>query len=131
MQGATIRNMHSPGSKDLILHEVEVSGNNICQQIESNFYPDIPLLILTGFSVLSRVEAAELIRNMITRPMRRQPILHEEAVPADILDVMNRRDDLHKRYPISPKLPRFNKNIQYRICVHKRKKWRDIVERQI
>ena len=47
--------------------------------------------------------------------------LHEEAVPAEILDVMNRD-------PTSPELPRLNKAIQNRICVHKRKKWRDFVE---
>ena len=54
--------------------------------------------------------------------------LHEEAVPAEILDVINRRDDLHKRDPTSPELPRLTKTIQNRICVHKRKKWRDFVE---
>ena len=54
--------------------------------------------------------------------------LHEEAVPAEILDVMNRRDDLRKRDPTSPELLRLNKTIQNRICVHKRKKWRDFVE---
>ena len=49
--------------------------------------------------------------------------LHEEPVPADILQVMNRRDDLRKR-----DLPRLNKEIQNRICVHKRTIWRDYVE---
>ena len=48
--------------------------------------------------------------------------LHEEPVPAEILDVMNRRDDLRKRDPASPELPRLNKSIQNRICVHKRQK---------
>ena len=42
--------------------------------------------------------------------------------------MMNRRDDLRKRDPTSPELPRLNKAIQNRICVHKRKKWRDFVE---
>ena len=51
--------------------------------------------------------------------------LHEEAVPTEILDVMNRRDDLRKRDPTSPELPRLNKTIQNCICVHKRQKWRD------
>ena len=41
-----------------------------------------------------------------------------------LLDVMNRRDDLRKRDPTSPELPRMNKDIQNRICVHKRQKWR-------
>ena len=55
--------------------------------------------------------------------------LHEEHVPAEILDVMNRQDDLRKREPTSPALPRLNKDILNRICVHKRKKiWRDFVE---
>ena len=54
--------------------------------------------------------------------------LHEEPVPAEILDVMNRRDDLRKRDPTPPELPRMNKDIQNRICVHKRQKWRDFVE---
>ena len=41
---------------------------------------------------------------------------------------MNRRDDLPKRDPTSPELPRLNKAIQNRNCVHKRQKWRDFVE---
>ena len=48
--------------------------------------------------------------------------LHEEAVPAEIQDVMNGRDDLRKRDPTSPELPRLNKAIQNGISVHKRKK---------
>ena len=51
--------------------------------------------------------------------------LHEEPVPAEILDVMTRRDDLRKRDPTSPELPRLNHDIIY---AHKRKKWRDFVE---
>ena len=54
--------------------------------------------------------------------------LHEEPVPAEILDMMNRWDDLHKRDHTSPELPRLNKAIQNRICVHKRQQWRDFVE---
>ena len=42
--------------------------------------------------------------------------------------MMNRRDDLRKRDPTSPELPRLNNTIQNRICVHKRQKWRDFVE---
>ena len=48
--------------------------------------------------------------------------LHEEPVPADILGVMTRRDDIRKRNPTSPELPRRNKDIQKHICVHERKK---------
>ena len=54
--------------------------------------------------------------------------LHEEPVPAEILDVMTRRDDLRKRDPTSPKLPRLNYDIHNRIFAHKRKKWRAFVE---
>ena len=54
--------------------------------------------------------------------------LHEEPAPAEILDVMNRRDDLRKKDPTSHELPRLNKVIQNRICVHKRQKLRDFVE---
>ena len=43
--------------------------------------------------------------------------LHEEHVPAEILD-------LCKRDPTSHELPRLNKDIQNCICVHKRKKLR-------
>ena len=45
--------------------------------------------------------------------------LHEEPVPAEILDVMTRRDDLRKRDPTSPELPRLNYDIQNRIYAHK------------
>ena len=41
---------------------------------------------------------------------------------------MNRRDDLRKRDPTSPELPRLNKVIQNRIYAHKRQKLRDFVE---
>ena len=42
--------------------------------------------------------------------------------------MMTRRDDLRKRDRTSPELLRLNKDIQKRICEHKRKKWRDFVE---
>ena len=42
--------------------------------------------------------------------------------------MMTRRDDLCKRDPTSPELPRLNYDIQKRIYVHKRQKWRDFVE---
>ena len=54
--------------------------------------------------------------------------LHEEPVPAELLDVMTRRDDLHKRDPTSPELPSLNYDIQNRIYAHKKQKWRDFVE---
>ena len=54
--------------------------------------------------------------------------LHEEPVPAEILDVMTRQDDLRKRYCTSSELLRLNKDIQKCICEHKRQKWRDFVE---
>ena len=54
--------------------------------------------------------------------------LHEEPVPAEILDLMTRRDDLRKRGPTSPELPRLNYDIQNRTYAHKRQKWRDFIE---
>ena len=54
--------------------------------------------------------------------------LHEEPVPAEILDVMTRRDDLRKRDPPSPELPRLNYDIQNRIYAHKRQKLRDFLD---
>ena len=47
--------------------------------------------------------------------------LHEEPVPANILDVMTRRDNLCKRDPTSLELPRLNYGIHNCIYVHKRK----------
>ena len=44
--------------------------------------------------------------------------LHEEPVPAEILDVMTRRDDLRKRDPTSHELPRLHYDIQIRIYAH-------------
>ena len=60
-------------------------------------------------------------------PTRRHR-LHEEPVPAEILDVMTRRDDLRKRDLTSPELPRLHYDIQNRIYAHKRKQLRDFVE---
>ena len=55
-------------------------------------------------------------------------ILYEGPVPAEILDVMTRRDDLRKRDPTSPELPRLNYDIQNRIYAHKRQQLRYFVE---
>ena len=49
-------------------------------------------------------------------------------MPAEILGVLTRRDGSRKRDRTSPELPRLNKDIQKRICEHKRKKLRDFVE---
>ena len=54
--------------------------------------------------------------------------LHEEPVPAEILEVMTRRDDLRKRDPTSPELPILNYDIQNCIYAHKRQKLRFFVE---
>ena len=54
--------------------------------------------------------------------------LHEEHVPAEIVDVMTRREDIRKRDHTSPELPRLNYDIQNRIYAHKTQKWRDFVE---
>ena len=45
-------------SNDLTLHEVELSGNYRCHQIEINSYPDSPLFISTGS--LPRVSSMQL-----------------------------------------------------------------------
>ena len=42
--------------------------------------------------------------------------------------LMTRRDDLHKRDPTSPELPRLNYDIQNRIYAHKKQKWIYFVE---
>ena len=53
----------------------------------------------------------------------------EEPVPAEVLDVMTRRDDLRKRDHTSSERPRLNKDIQKCICEHKRENlMRDFVE---
>ena len=54
--------------------------------------------------------------------------LHEESVPAEILDVMTRQGDLRNRDPTSPVLPRLNYDIQNHIYAHKRQKLRYFVE---
>ena len=54
--------------------------------------------------------------------------LHEVSAPAEILYVMTRRDDLRKRDPTLPELPRPNDDIQNRIYAHKMQKWRELVE---
>ena len=54
--------------------------------------------------------------------------LHGEHVPAEILDVMTRRDDLCKRDPTSPELPILNYDNQNRIYAYKRQKLRYFVE---
>ena len=54
--------------------------------------------------------------------------LHKEPIPAEILDVMTRRDDLRKRDPTSPEQPKLNYDIQNRIYAHKRQQFRDFIE---
>ena len=58
-------------------------------------------------------------------------ILHGEPVTAEIMDVMNRWDDLRKRNPTSHELTRLNKDIDNRICLHKQQKGRDFVETMV
>ena len=53
-----LESMINNGSNDLSLHVVELSGNNRCQLIEINTYPDSPLFISTGF--LPRVSSKRL-----------------------------------------------------------------------
>ena len=54
--------------------------------------------------------------------------LPEGPVPAEILDVMTRRDGIHKRDLTSPEQPKLNYDIQNRIYAHKRQRWGDFVE---
>ena len=81
---------------------------------------------LSNRSLPTDCQRDEIFRTVLLKaashhiPTRRHR-LHEEPVPSEILDVMNRRDDLRQRDSTSPELPRLNKDIQNRICVHKRK----------
>ena len=52
---------------------MELFGNNRYHQIEIKFYPDSPVVHFKGFSASGQFEAAELIRNMIIKPLRCQP----------------------------------------------------------
>ena len=54
--------------------------------------------------------------------------LHEEPVPADIVDVIARHNDLRKRDPTYPELPRLNYDIQNSIYAHKMIFFIDFVE---
>ena len=53
---------------------------------------------------------------------------HEEPLPASILDMMKRRDDLRSRDPTSSDLPTLNEEIQQTICKLKENKCRQFVE---
>ena len=79
---------------------------------------------------MAQTFTTDLVRRAIKsgRNSNARHILHEKPVPAEILDVMTRRDDLRKKDPTLPELPRLNYDIQNRIYALKRQKWRDFVE---
>ena len=61
-------------------------------------------------------------------PSGRHKLDHTEALPADIVDMMNARDDLRSRDPTSPALSQMNDEINQAKNRHKRDKWRMFVE---
>ena len=54
--------------------------------------------------------------------------LYTQQVPADILTMMEERDDLRKQDPASPRLPTMNDEITKVTSDHKRRQWREFVE---
>ena len=54
--------------------------------------------------------------------------LYTQQVPADILAMMEERDDLHKQDPASPRLSTMNDEITKATSDHKRRQWREFVE---
>ena len=55
--------------------------------------------------------------------------LYTQQVPAEILAMMEERDDLHKQDPASPRLSTMNDEITKATSDHKRRQWREFVER--
>ena len=54
--------------------------------------------------------------------------LYTQQVPAEILTMMEERDDLRKQDPASPRLPTMNDEITKATSDHKRRQWREFVE---
>ena len=54
--------------------------------------------------------------------------LNTEPVPAEILDLTNKRDDLRQRHHTSPELQRINEEITRTATAHKQAKWKQFVE---
>ena len=54
--------------------------------------------------------------------------LYTQQVPAEILTMMEERDDLRKQDPTSPRLPTMNDEITKATSDHKRRQWREFVE---
>ena len=54
--------------------------------------------------------------------------LYMQQVPAEILAMMEERDDLRKQDPASPRLSTINDEISKTTLDHKRRKWRDSIE---
>ena len=109
----------NPGLRRTYVNIKKANGDSYRQEVEA---------ALSKHSLPTDCQRDENIFRTVLRKAASHKIptgrhrLHDEPVPAEILDVMNRRDDLRKRDPTSPELPILNKDIQNRICVHKRKK---------
>ena len=56
------------------------------------------------------------------------PARHTQQVPAEILAMMEERDDLRKQDPASPRLSTMNDEITKATSDHKRRQWREFVE---
>ena len=54
--------------------------------------------------------------------------LYTQQVPAEILAMMEERDDLRKQDPASPRLSTMNDEITKATSDHKRRQWRELVE---
>ena len=54
--------------------------------------------------------------------------LYTQQVPAEILTMMEERDDLRKQDPASPRLPTMNDEITKATSDHKTRQWREFVE---
>ena len=54
--------------------------------------------------------------------------LYMQQVPAEILAMMEERDDLRKQDPASPRLSTMNDDITKATSDHKRRQWREFVE---
>ena len=54
--------------------------------------------------------------------------LYTQQVPAEILAMMEERDDLRKQDPASPRLSTMNDEITKATSDHKRRQWREFVE---
>ena len=54
--------------------------------------------------------------------------IYTEQVPAEILAMIEERDDVHKQVPASPRMSTMNDEITKATSDHKRRQWRELVE---